>query len=79
MRGDIPPAALRLCAELHVRTITRAPARREPPQAAGNRYRRRAVRINGVTYDTLRAARAALHIGYERFYEMLDKGEAEYV
>ena len=78
MRGDVPAAALRLCAQLPVRTHERPPP---PPKAQfnGNRYGRRPVIIKGVEYATIRDARNKLGIGYEAFYGMIDSGEAKYL
>ena len=77
MKGDLPQAAFRLLQSCTVRTHER-PAFVQPPTARGNKYGRRPVIINGVHYESIRAARTALGIGYERFYEMLDKGKARY-
>lgn len=77
MKGDLPAAAMRLCAQLTVRTHERKDSA-QPSTARGNKYGSRPVIIKGVHYETIRDARKALSIGYERFYEMLDKGEARY-
>lgn len=80
MRGDVPNAAIRLMAQLPTRTIERSQApTRLGAISGGNHFHKRAVMVAGARYETVRDARRKLGIGYQRFYSMLDTGEAKYV
>lgn len=78
MKGDTPAAALRLMAQLPIRTVEHRPPERVYNNP-GNPYGKRAVLLGGVRYETVRDARKAHRIGYQRFYDMIETGEAKYV
>ncbi len=83
MRDDLPEPAVRLLASLPVTEHRqREPDQRKlrgiaRPQYAGEP--RKPVRVNGVEYESMKAARRVLKIGAKRIQTMLDTGMAEYV
>ena len=73
MKGDLPAAALRLCAELPVRTHERANISHVHGSKAAPK-----VEVRGVTYPSL--AEAARQLGYSRgkVQLMIQRGKARY-
>lgn len=86
MKGDLPPAAMRLSAALTVRTHeAREPGRgalqsRGPAlDALGRMTSRKAIRINSVEYASMSDARKALGCSFQTLHRMVAAGTAELV
>ena len=83
MRDDLHPAAVRLLASLPVTEHRqREPDGRKQVGKPRSRYHggeRKAVRIKGVEYASMKEARRKLKLGAKRIQTMLDIGTAEYV
>ena len=88
MRGDIPEAALRLCAVLPVRTHQRKESvaastmsmrrRRVIDGIDGEFVQAKPVKIRGKTYRTIAEARSALKVSTQTIHKWLSEGMAEF-
>lgn len=86
MKGDVPAPALRLLAQLPVRTHTAPdPVTRQygrpgkGTRANTDQFGSKAVLFRGVVYASVTDALKELRVGYRTLANWIDRGQAEYV